>query len=55
MSNLFLHWVHQKAFSPAQVSQGEQLLNEQFKHCCVSRLIQFRVILAARLIFELSL
>lgn len=52
---LVLHWVHKKAFSSTQFSRGEQLLNEQFKRCCVSLLIQFRVVLAARLIFELSL
>lgn len=51
-SDLFLRWVHKKALSFAQVSQGEQLLSEQFKHCCVSLLIQFRIILAARLIFD---
>lgn len=36
MSYLFFHWVHKKAFSRAQVSQGEQLLNEQFKCCPIS-------------------
>ena len=51
-SDLFLRWVHKKALSFAQVSQGEQLLNEELKHCCVSLLIQFRIILAARLIFD---
>ena len=52
MSDLFLRWVYKKALSFAQVSQGEQLLNEQLKLCCVSLLIQFRIILAARLIFD---
>lgn len=54
MSYSFFHWVHKKAFSPAQVSQGEQLLNEQFKCCHISLEIQFRVISAARVIFEHS-
>lgn len=54
MSYLFFHGVHEKAFSPAQVNQGEQLLNEQFKHCYASLEIPLRVISAPQVIFEHS-
>ena len=54
MSYLFFHGVHKKAFSLAQVSQGEELLNEQFKHCYVSLEVQWRVFSAARMISEHS-